>query len=248
MIEAIHVDDDTRAYLVKTCNGKYYPIYRDEERIDYYKYPIKQYSLRKGKGNDTLKEHKLLTHMKPGDCIVMSGYRHKKAMLGRLERPAPHLTVQWFKEIDISRMPTLYPYLYRCQTIVEITPILSTLIRYFYYFYFYQERYHLAIHVNQQTPIDLKSILGLEKLVLQQSNGLPLAIKVQLESPGIIEFISEHKDVIQSVLQLIIVLIQFKMKRDVKREYEELFQHYLTYKIEDLDLSLDDCKKNTKSH
>ena len=166
--------------------------------------------------------------MKPGDLIIIGGYRHQKAMLGILEDTNPKFTVHWIQEVDVKVMPWLYPYLYRNQIVVNLKDVINKLIRHYYYQYRYQDDYHLVVGVNQTTPIRLQSLYGLERLIYEEVKDRRLTIKVHLESPGIIEFISKHQSVIQMILKLIVLLIQFKRKKRLQREYERFISDVRT--------------------
>ncbi|HEY8436803.1 MAG TPA: hypothetical protein VIK63_07185 [Haloplasmataceae bacterium] len=239
MTAIIPIQDGIRAYLVKTCNGKYYHQYLKESRIDHYKYPLGTAS--------GVAEHDLFYTMKKQDLIVMSGYRHQRVMLGVLEDSAPTLKVRWLQEVMTSRLPQLYPYLYRKTPVCDISAMLPALIRHVYACFAYDGQYHLVVQVEQERPIRLKSLLGLEKLVLDEAKGKPLAIKVQLESPGLIEFISEHRDVILSIFRLILILLQFKAKREVKKEYQALYDLYCRYSLDELQLNVRKTVKFSKN-
>lgn len=189
--------------------------------------------------------------MKPKDFIILSGFRHQKLMLGVVgevdwESESP-IKVNWIREITSNLFDGLTPHFYRPSSIVNISSVKDKLLRHYLPLYESDGKYHIIVHVRQEGKISLKSLLGIQSLIYEQATDPNLEVKVHLESPGILEFISEQEEMILLIFQLISLLLDFKKKKRLRKEVDRLlYEKYKSYEIEQLELELlNNCEKVT---
>lgn len=240
-MELANINTDSQIYLIKTNNGKYYQSFLQGNYITYYQDEMwltakalfmslstLEAKTRYGKAVPALTR---FYNIKPGDYILIVG-RKKQMAIGIVENIATKISVKWVQEMLAPSF--IWPYLYKHDVIVDLNSIKQQIFRLVHPLYFYEDYYHLTIKVKQGDDILLKSLVGMQNLVFNYTNGQDLTLKIHLESPGVIEFISKHWPEIQLLIKLIQLLINFRKAKKI--EDQALYEAYLKYEIEKLEI------------
>jgi N-dimethylarginine dimethylaminohydrolase len=248
-----NISSDIQIYFIKTNNGRYYSTYIENGTIGYYPIEINSSIIQDFKlleGNDLKDRYKhhfkgLFTYMmefKIGDLILITSYRNKKVSIGeisRINREGMIYTIQWLKEVNVTDCDALMKYLHRKDVVLNISELKTLILRQLYPYYSYNGKYHLVLQIKQKNNLLLKSLLGLQQMILERTNEQEMEIKIRLESPGIIEFISEHVDVILLIVKLIGLFKQFKNCTSLNEQEQALYEAYCLYQIDTLEVELE---------
>lgn len=250
------ISKETCFFLLKTKNGKYYNLYIEEGIMDLYKTPLSKeimsdYHLLtkqelKQKYNTSYEIQLVMDVLTVGDYIFMVSRRNKQLRIGRvIEKNLPCIQVDWYQTIETKQISELYPFLYRTSIFQDISLMKDVLIRLIYNLYQMEDHYHLIIHVTQSGPISFKSLTGLQRMIERAINSEDLIIKLSLESPGIIELITKHKETILIVLKVIQLIINYRLKANKPSPKDPYYEMYKAYQINQLNITCS-IKENEK--
>jgi len=245
------IKSNTSYYLIKTNNGYYYQSYIDKKIVGLYSLLVSSNNneLITNKKNK-LKDLKLFAYeLTIGDFVLIPNYRNKLITIGKVtshyycDNNRIYRNVKWLKTINISDFTILSKYFYFQYNIVKINDLHYEIDRNIYQYYLKENMYHIIIKVKQQENILCKSLYGLYDLFLSNIDKNKLQIKITVQSPGIIELISDNIDVIITIVK-IIKLIRLLTKKEkitnrvIKEKYEE-------YEIEKLKLECPNFPNNS---
>ena len=252
------IDNQIRIYLLKTNNGQFYQEYIKNNTIDYYRLKLSDNTINDFNTRDEvyLKEvyaqhlgvfEIMINQLKAGDWVVLVGYQNKKVMIGEIDginftvnNNNRYITVNWLKEVEIKKIDArIMQYLYKKPILMDITTLKDPLLRLIHPLYKIKDHYHIIIHINQKDNILLRSLLGIQQLVYDETSEVELAIKIHLESPGIIEFISDNYTVVGVIIQLIRLFREFKNKPLISEDKSGIYETYIAYGIEKLEIDFE---------
>jgi hypothetical protein len=258
--EITNISSDIQIYFIKTNNGRYYSSYIQATTIGFYPIEMNQELIQDFNTRDQglLKERygqhykalHLFLNLKRGDLVVITSFRNQKVSIGEIidrNHEGIFYQVNWMKEMELIELDGLIRYLHKKEIVLNITEIKTLIIRKLYPYYWSNGKYHLVLQIKQKKNLLLKSLLGLQQLILEGTNAEEMEVKIRLESPGIIEFISEHYQVIVLIIKLIGLLKQFKTNQNLSQQEQALYQAYCHYQIENLELEIEDNKQLNKS-
>lgn len=242
------IDMKSNYYLIKTNNGYYYQNYINNNIVSLYSLQV----------NDNLeinKPHKkkeleiFINELSLNDYVLIPNYRNRLISIGQitsnyfLKDQNIYRKVKWLKTLKINDLLLLSKYLSLNKTIIKINDLDYLIDRNVYQYFIKDHFYHIIIAVKQEENILCKSLYGLYDLLLSDIDKQELQIKVSLESPGIIELISENLDVIIAIIK-VIKLIHLLTKKE-KINDEKIKQKYEEYEIDKLKLECPNFPNNS---
>lgn len=246
------IDDETNYYLIKTNNGKYYPFYLEENRVGLYPVIIKMDE--KGdfvtEGKKKARELTIfINHLRIDDIVLIPSTRNKKIFIGKItsqyyiEKEKIYKNVSWMKEIEINKLHHIHQFIHLDYPIICLNKMKSEIERNLYSIFRKAMSFHFILKVNQQDHILCKSLYGLYHLLLKEVYDQDLKIKMTIQSPGLIELITEKLDVIITIINVIKIIelltkrqkITNKEKQFIKM-HEAIISKYYDFEVEKLQI------------
>jgi hypothetical protein len=160
--------------------------------------------------------------------------------------------VEWIKEIKFDDLDLGFSkILHRDEMIADFTSLGHFIDRLIYPIHYKDNMFHVSIKVNQQKNIVWKQLVGLQSILMHPEHSDAIQLKVKVQSPGIIEFITDNKDAILYILNILKVMYQvsqyYKQSKEenLEKKYENLIMEhtnmiemYKHFKIDELDLDI----------
>jgi hypothetical protein len=228
------IKDDINYWLIKTSNGKYYQQFIKDHLIKLYNFTnLNEIGTKKAP-----QMNQFINVMKENDIVIIPSHLKKYISIGvitsKFENQYRH--VSWIKEISFTDLDSkCHKYFFKDETIICLNDVASYLERLIYALYLKNDKYYFSIKVNQKSNILFKSIYGLYRLFLDDENDDNLEIKINLQSPGIIEFISKNLEVIIVIIKIVQIISTLK-NRKVDDVNIKLVDKYFKYEIDKLEI------------
>lgn len=235
-------------FLIKTYNGKFYQPYREKQRVGLYNIKPSDNLARKQTQYNIFKQD-----VKIGDIILIPSYKKKYITIGSItstdfiDDEMIYREVNWIKEIAFVEFDhKFHKYFYRDSTIICLSEIGELIDRLLYSIFIKEEKYHIVLKVNQKNNILCQSLYGLYQIIFDEVKIDDIEIKLSLQSPGIIEFISENLDFILIIIKLIKIIKLLKQdedlleseQKDFLNENEPLIKKFYLFGVNKLQLNL----------
>lgn len=200
--------------------------------------------------NHKLKELKLFAYeVSLGDIVLIPNYRNRLITIGEvtsdyfLENNQIYRKVNWIKTISINDISLLSKYLHIQANIINISDLFFEIDRNLYQYYIKNNIYHIIIKVKQKDNILCKSLYGLYDLLLSRISDKNLQIKISVQSPGIIELISDNLDVIITIIKILKLINLLTKKKKIADE--SIKEKYDKYEIDKLQLECPNFPNNS---
>lgn len=232
-----YVPEDIHYYYIKTNNGRYYNKYNLENKVGLYNSKTKY-----------LKQ--FIEVLKICDIVLIASARHKRISIGKItsdiyyENDGVFRKIEWLKEIESQELSDkIYKYISKVHHIININDLAIEIDRILYSIYDKLQVYHFVFKVKQEENILFKSLYGLQQLFNQDEFIDELKIKISVQSPGIIELITDNLDIIIMIIKTIkIINLLTKNERPdnpkFMKKFEEIKKKYNQYEIERLKLEI----------
>ncbi len=235
------ISDDTSYYYIKTNNGHFYHQYKQESivglnNVDVNLSPKPKY----------LKI--FIDYLKISDFVLIANFRHKNFYIGEItsdiyyENEKIYRKVKWLKEVECFDLgDKAYKYISKANPIININCLATDINRLLYPIYDKSHVYHFVFKVKQEENILFKSLYGLHQLFDQDEIIDELKIKISVQSPGIVELITNNLDIIIMIIKTIKV-INLLTKNETPsnskliKKYNDIKNIYQQYEIERLKL------------
>lgn len=261
------IEKNTNYWFLKTSNGKYYSQFINESRVMFHNKLIKnEFSDLNEYVSSLIMTYKnkeilnFINNVNKNDLIFIPSVRNKYITSGEvislcnIKNSLLTRCVKWNKEYSFNQFDIKYhKILHQTATFFSLNSINNYLERLLYRSYFKNDKFHICINVNQNNNILFKSIYGLQNLIFNDKIYNDIEIKINIESPGIIEFITSNLEVIMviiKVLNIISIVNKYYKNRKISKiedelikvtikENEDLIEKYFNYDVDKLQLDVD---------
>lgn len=241
------IDDNTNYFLLKTYNGKYYQTFLDNDHVSLYSLEI--YSQDNGaliinNKNKTKEFIAFSKIMKKGDIVLIPNMRNLYLSIGMimsdhyLENNQVYRKVKWLKTISVEELWEIHRFLHLTSLLICINELKDDINRRMYKYFIKQNSYHVILDIKQQDRIMCKSIYGLYDIFLSQIDKEKLNITMKVQSPGIVELISDNLEVILIIIKIIKIIKMLTKKEKV--DASGIVEKYFQYEVNKLQLELPD--------
>ncbi|QVK17102.1 hypothetical protein KHQ81_09395 [Mycoplasmatota bacterium] len=246
------INVETNYFLIKTNNGKYYSSYLEENRVGLY--PLLIHVDEKGNyiAENKKKEKELnlfINQLKIDDIVLIPSSRNKKLFIGKItsqyyiEMDKIYKNVIWIKELGIEKLHHIHQFIHLAHPIICLNKMKYEIERNLYSIFRKETAFHFVLKVNQQDHILCKSLYGLYHLLLKEVYHQDLKIKMTIQSPGLIELITDKLDVIITIINVIkIIELLTKQHKMTDKEkqfikiHDEIIKKYYNFEVEKLQI------------
>ncbi len=236
------IDTNTNYYFIKTCNGRFYSSYIENKQVGLY--PVMKTEEKKWG-----KDYNLFTSkLQVGDLVIIPSMRNKIMQIGKITSPyyieddKVYRLVEWFKELNPMELLHIHPYLHSNHIIMKMDNK-AEIERCLYQIFGKEESYHFILKVTQVDNILCKSLFGLYHLLLEEAYYDHLKIKITLQSPGMIELITDHIEVILTIIKVLKIIYLIRKRQQLTspeeefmKENKDIIDKYYTFSVDQLKL------------
>jgi len=186
--------------------------------------------------------------VKIGDLVFIPSHQMKKIYYGTIESPCVVFGNQYIRSVDwiseenfVELDLKFHKLLHSPHVLILLNSLSHHLERLLYPIYFKANKLYISIQVEQKQSILSKSLFGFHHLLLEDCIDHDLEIKMNIQSPGIIQLITNHLDMILIIFK-VIKIIQLVQKKDHKsdelflKENKDIVSKYFKYGVDQLQL------------
>ncbi len=235
---------NARYFLIKTNNGQYYREFIDKQIV--FLYPYKE----EKKRLNLEKEIKIFTcEIKVGDMVIIPSWQNKFLHIGKVssesitEDGMIYRMVNWIKTMETKTVTNIHQFLYLNHCLISLNGLKAEIERNLFPYFYDGKSFHLIINVGQKTEISCRSLYGFYDLLLHDTNNEDLKIKMQVQSPGLIELIMDKIDVLLVIIKVIKIIYYLVNKAEkaesskkILEENQDFVSKYYDYGVDKLEL------------
>ena len=236
------IGDKTKYYLIKTYNGKYYHHYLRKGVVGLYSLQFNKQKEIITSNKNYLKAFKIFTSLiQVGDVVLIPTYHNLSLSIGIIEsniyfdNQLIYRKVKWLRTIEAKNLAYIHRYLHLVPLVISVDPLKDDIDRHTYQHFLKNNFYHIVLKVTQKESILCKSLYGLYDLFLSACNEPRLNIKMTVQSPGLIELITDNLDVVIAVIKVIQII---KYLREKKLKSGIIAEKYYQYEVDKLELEV----------